>query len=170
MQINKSTQERSDGGDAFIPESAQISGTPDDLAEFLGEQYLREAVDDDDGEGSRDEEVTEELGGPFVETRPEQEFGSTQEGGNVGDSPTGAEEVPTVRVRSALPQAVGPLAIAAPDEDGQGDRPGEDRKGRPLAASDARRANLGAESGSTMEPEVKFDSRSSNASRKYGRR
>jgi len=34
--MNKSTRERSDGGDAFIPESAQISGTPDDLAEFSG--------------------------------------------------------------------------------------------------------------------------------------
>jgi hypothetical protein len=113
--MNKSTRERSDGGDAFIPESAQISGTPDDLAEFLGEQYLREAVDDDDGEGSRDEEVTEELGGPFVESRPEQEFGPTQEGGNVGEARGGADEVPTVRERSPLPQAVGALAIAAPD-------------------------------------------------------
>ncbi len=113
--MKKSTRERSDGGDAFIPESAQISGTPDDLAEFLGEQYLREAVDDDGGEGSRDEEVTEELGGPFVESAPEQEFGSTQEGRNVGEARGGAEETLTVRVRSPLPQAVGPLAIAAPD-------------------------------------------------------
>jgi hypothetical protein len=108
-------RDRSDGGDAFIPESAQISGTPDDLAEFLGEQYLREAVDDDDGEGSRDEEVTEELGGPFVESAPEQKFGSTQEGGRVGEDGVWAQETPTVRVRSPFPQAVGPLAIAAPD-------------------------------------------------------
>ena len=57
--MNKSTRKRSDGGDAFIPESAQISGTPDDLAEFSGEQYLRQALDDDIGEGSRDEELTE---------------------------------------------------------------------------------------------------------------
>ena len=113
--MNKSTQERSDGGDAFIPESAQISGTPDDLAEFLGEQYLREAVDDDGGEGSRDEEVTEELGGPFVESTPEQEFGPTQEGRSVGEAGEWAKETPTVRARSPFPQAVGSLAIAAPD-------------------------------------------------------
>jgi hypothetical protein len=163
--MNKSTRERSDGGDAFIPESAQISGTPDDLAEFSGEQYLRKAVDNDSGEGSRDEELTEELGGPFVESRPEEEFGTTQEGGNIGDSPTGAEESPTVRVRSPLPQAVGPLAIAAPDEDGQGEVAEKDRNGRPLTASDVRAANLGAEPSSTMEPDVKVNSPTSRASR-----
>ena len=38
--MNKSTRERSDGGDAFIPESAQITGTPDDLDEFSGEQAI----------------------------------------------------------------------------------------------------------------------------------
>jgi hypothetical protein len=160
LQIEKSTRERSDGGDAFIPESAQISGTPDDLAEFSGEQYLREAVDNDVGEGSRDEELTEELGGPFVESRPEEEFGATQEGGNIDDSPTGAE-----RVRSPLPQAVGPLAIAAPDEDGQGEVAEKDRNGRPLTASDVRAANLGAEPGSTMETDIKLDSPRSRAPR-----
>jgi hypothetical protein len=163
--MNKSTRKRSDGGDAFIPESAQISGTPDDLAEFSGEQYLRQALDDDVGEGSRDEELTEELGGPFVESRPEEEFGATQEGGNIGDFPTGAEESPAVRVRSSLPEAVGPLAIAAPDEDGQGEVAEKDRNGRSLSASDVRAANLGAEPGSTMEPDIKLDSPTSPASR-----
>jgi hypothetical protein len=166
LQMNKSTRERSDGGDAFIPESAQISGTPDDLAEFAGEQYLREAVDDDIGEGSRDEELTEELGGPFVESRPEEEFGATWEGGKAGDAKFGSAESPTVRLRIPLPQAVGPLAIAAPDEDGQGEVAEEDRFGRPLAASDTRAANLGAESGSTMEPEIKLDLLTSHASRR----
>jgi hypothetical protein len=164
--MNKSTRERSDGGDAFIPESAQISGTPDDLAEFSGEQYLRKALDDDIGEGSRDEELTEELGGPFVESRPEEEFGPTREGGRACDVKTGSEEAPTVRSRSPLPQAVGPLAIAAPDEDGPGElAEGEERNGRPLAASDTRAANLGAESGSTMEPDIKLDSPTSRASK-----
>ena len=163
--MNKSTRERSDGGDAFIPESAQISGTPDDLAEFSGEQYLREALDDDTGEGSRDEELTEELGGPFVESRPEEEFGPTREGGRACDVKTGSEEAPTVRSRSPLPQAVGPLAIAAPDEDGQGEVAEKDRNGRSLSASDVRAANLGAEPGSTMEPDIKLDSPRSRASR-----
>jgi hypothetical protein len=162
--MNKSTRERSDGGDAFIPESAQISGTPDDLAEFSGEQYLREALDDDSGEGSRDEELTEELGGPFVESRPEEEFGPTREGGRACDVKTGSEEAPTVRSRSPLPQAVGPLAIAAPDEDGQGEVAEKDRNGRPITASDVRAANLGAEPGSTMEPDIKLDSPRSRAS------
>jgi len=162
--MNKSTRERSDGGDAFIPESAQISGTPDDLAEFSGEQYLREALDDDTGEGSRDEELTEELGGPFVENRPEEEFGPTREGGRACDVKTGSEEAPTVRSRSPLPQAVGPLAIAAPDEDGQGEVAEKDRNGRPITASDVRAANLGAEPGSTMEPDIKLDSPRSRAS------
>ena len=162
--MNKSTRERSDGGDAFIPESAQISGTPDDLAEFSGEQYLRQALDDDIGEGSRDEELTEELGGPFVESRPEEEFGPTREGGRACDVKTGSEEAPTVRSRSPLPQAVGPLAIAAPDEDGQGEVAEKDRNGRPITASDVRAANLGAEPGSTMEPDIKLDSPRSRAS------
>ena len=162
--MNKSTRERSDGGDAFIPESAQISGTPDDLAEFSGEQYLRAALDDDSGEGSRDEELTEELGGPFVESRPEEEFGPTREGGRACDVKTGSEEAPTVRSRSPLPQAVGPLAIAAPDEDGQGEVAEKDRNGRPITASDVRAANLGAEPGSTMEPDIKLDSPRSRAS------
>ena len=163
--MNKSTRERSDGGDAFIPESAQISGTPDDLAEFSGEQYLREALDDDSGEGSRDEELTEELGGPFVESRPEEEFGPTREGGRACDVKTGSEEAPTVRSRSPLPQAVGPLAIAAPDEDGQGEVAEKDRNGRPITASDVRAANLGAEPGSTMETDIKLDLPRSRASR-----
>ncbi|MGA7745237.1 MAG: hypothetical protein ABSF35_22005 [Polyangia bacterium] len=164
MQIDKSTRQRSDGGDAFIPESAQISGTPDDLAEFSGEQYLREAVDNDIGEGSRDEELTEELGGPFVESRPEEEFGPTWEGRGACDVKIGSEKAPTAPSRSPLPQAVGPLAIAAPDEDGQGEVAEEDRNGRPLAASDVRAANLGAEPGSTMEPDIKLDPLASHAS------
>jgi hypothetical protein len=134
------------------------------LAEFSGEQYLREALDDDTGEGSRDEELTEELGGPFVESRPEEEFGPTREGGRACDVKTGSEEAPTVRSRSPLPQAVGPLAIAAPDEDGQGEVAEKDRNGRPITASDVRAANLGAEPGSTMEPDIKLDSPRSRAS------
>jgi len=46
-QARKLKNERSDGADAFIPETAQISGTSDDLAELLAEQYLREASGDE---------------------------------------------------------------------------------------------------------------------------
>ena len=47
-QAIKLKNERSDGADAFIPEAAQISGTSDDLAELLAEQFLREASGDED--------------------------------------------------------------------------------------------------------------------------
>jgi hypothetical protein len=40
-----------------------------------------------------------------------------------------------------------------------------DRNGRSLSASDVRAANLGAEPGSTMEPDIKLDSPRSRASR-----
>ena len=138
--MNKLIRERSDGADAFIPESAQITGTLDDLAEFLGEQYLREAFDDDRGESSRDQAVTEELGGPFVESRPEEEFGPTRGGGNAAEIRAELEESPTRPLRCPLPQAVASLAIAAPDEDGQGDEAGED-----------------AERVSSLEPDIRLD-------------
>ena len=64
--MSKLKQERSDGGDAFIPESAQITGTPDGVAELMGKQYLRGASGDESEGDTYDEEVTEELGGPFV--------------------------------------------------------------------------------------------------------
>jgi hypothetical protein len=54
--------ERSDGAEAFIPESAQVFGTSDDLAELLAEQYLREASGDESEERARDDLVPEELG------------------------------------------------------------------------------------------------------------
>lgn len=47
-QANKQKNERSDGADAFIPETAQVSGTSDDLAELLAEQFLRQASGDED--------------------------------------------------------------------------------------------------------------------------
>ena len=163
--MNKSTRERSDGGDAFIPESAQISGTPDDLAEFSGEQYLREALDDDSGEGSRDEELTEELGGPFVESRPEEEFGPTRRSGNAAEIRAELEEAPTRPLRCPLPEAVASLAVAAPDEDGQGEEAEDDGIGSLRAASDVH-ANLGAEPVSSMEPDIRLDLPFSTASRR----
>jgi hypothetical protein len=110
--------ERSDGADAFIPESAQIRGTSDDLAELLAEQYLREASGDDSEEGARDDVVPEELGGPFVESSPDAEFGETEKEER-GDHirPDGTNRWAGGPTRNPLPQAVGPLAIPSPDED-----------------------------------------------------
>jgi hypothetical protein len=137
-------QERSDGGDAFIPESAQVSGTSDGMAELLAEQYLRDASGDECEDDTRDEEVSEELGGPFVETRPDEEFGASR-----AEGPRPATGHP---LRNPLPQAVGPLAVAAPDEDVADE-----------TASDGRKANLASETGSSMEPDIKIDSPASVA-------
>jgi hypothetical protein len=63
-QENKRKTERSDGADAFIPESAQNSRTSDHLAESE--------------KGGRDDVLPEELGGPFVESGPDEEVGPTR--------------------------------------------------------------------------------------------
>jgi len=90
--------------------------------------------------------------------------GATQEGGNIGDFPTGAEESPTVRVRSFLAQAVGPWLLRPLTRMARA----KWRKRTAMGGSqrsDVRAANLGAESGSTMEPDIKLDSPTSRASR-----
>jgi hypothetical protein len=111
-------RERPDGADAFIPESAQISGTSDDLAELLAEHYLREASGDDSEEGARDDLVSEEVGGPFVETSPDEEYGPTKKGKGSNDTAADGNGPLNARpTRNATPQAVSSLAIAAPDED-----------------------------------------------------
>jgi len=128
---------RSDDGDAFIPESAQKSGTSDGVAELLAEQYLRDASGDGSDETIRDEEVPEELGGPFVETRADEEFGATGKPAGVGLQNHGRKRRPNVPFRDPLPRAVGPLAVAGPDEN-----------------SGNAEAVLGLEKGSRLEPVV----------------
>jgi hypothetical protein len=127
-QESKLKNERSDGADAFIPESDQTSGTSDDLAELLAEQYLREASGDESEEGARDDVVPEELGGPFIESRPDEEFGATRKKER-GDHirPDGTGRWAGVPTRNPLPQAVGPLAIPSPDEDAKDEVAESDR-------------------------------------------
>jgi len=156
--MSKLKQERSDGGDAFIPESAQIYGTSDGVAELMGEQYLRGASGDECEEDTRDEEVPEELGGPFVESRPEEEFGSTRKAEDPSLLSKG-----TRPLRIPLPQAVGPLAIAGPDEDIDEGESASDRIGVPLATSEVRAARLASETESRMEPDIKIESPASEA-------
>jgi len=124
----KLKNERSDGADAFIPESAQVSGTSDDLAELLAEQYLKDASGDEGEEEALDEVVPEELGGPFVESRPEEEYGSTRNR-EVGDHirPDGTGRWVGAPTRNPLPQAVGSLAIPALDEDAEDEVAESDR-------------------------------------------
>ena len=161
--MGKLKQERSDGGDAFIPESAQITGTPDGVAELMGEQYLRGASGDECEGDTYDEEVTEELGGPFVESRPDEEFGSTRKTEDTSIQGKGTRRPATHPLRVPLPQAVGPLAVAGPDEDADERESVSDRIGVPMAASEVRAARLASETGSTMEPDIKIESPASEA-------
>ena len=161
--MRKLKQERSDGGDAFIPESAQITGTPDGVAEIMGEQYLRGASGDECEGYTYDEEVTEELGGPFVESRPDEEFGSTRETENTSIQGKGTRQPTTHPLRVPLPQAVGPLAVAGPDEDVDEGESVSDQIGVPMAASEVRAARLASEIGSTMKPDIKIESPASEA-------
>jgi hypothetical protein len=158
--MGKLKQERSDGGDAFIPESAQISGTSDGVAELMAEQYLRGASGDECEEDTRDEEVSEELGGPFVESRPEEEFGSTRKAEDTSTQSKGTRQRTTHPLRIPLPQAVGPLAVAGPDEDVDEGESALDRIG---AASEARAGRFASETGSIMEPDIKIESPASEA-------
>lgn len=157
-QVSRPKHERSDSADAFIPESAQISGTSDDLAELLAEQYLREASGDESEEGARDDVVSEEVGGPFVESGPGEEYGSTRKAAENDDAHTDTArrtvEGPT---RNPTPQAVAPLAIAAPDENADDGTVETDLNEFPLTASDARQARLEAQPVSRMEPDVEID-------------
>jgi hypothetical protein len=160
--MTKAKRKRSDGADAFIPESAQSSGTTDDLAELLAEQYLRSAGGDETEEDTRDEVVPEELGGPFVETASNVEFGRTR---STGTRSVKRKRAATDPLRSPLPQAVGALAIAAPDEeveaeDGEAE---EDALAAALAADPEARAE--AEPASRVEPDIKVDALPSGASR-----
>jgi len=66
---------RPDDGTAFLPEPGEHHrGKPDDLAEELGEQFLKSATS---GEEAAEEEfnaaVVEEVGGPFVPSSMEKE-------------------------------------------------------------------------------------------------
>jgi hypothetical protein len=161
--MSKLKQERSDGGDAFIPESAQITGTSDGVAELMGEQYLRGASGDECEEDTRDEEVSEELGGPFVESRPEEEFGSTRKTEDTSTQSKGTRQPTAHPLRIPLPQAVGPLAVAGLDEEANEEASVSNRIGVPLAASEVRAAKLASETGSTMEPDIKIESPASEA-------
>ena len=57
-------------------ERAFVGGQSDDLAESLGEQVIESATSGEyDGEDVANQDVTEEQGGPFVESSGAREFG-----------------------------------------------------------------------------------------------
>lgn len=129
---------RSDDANAFLPESAARTGAADDLAELLAQSHqLAVTSGEDPDEEARDVLTAEELGGPFIETQPEQEFGTT-----------GREPVDEEFERSSLPVAVGPLAIASPEEEA------EAIEARQEQAEDVDLPDAEGESGSRLEPDL----------------
>jgi hypothetical protein len=100
-------QQRSDDGNAFLPESAAQTGAGDDLAELLAQKHqLAVTTGEDLDDEAQDAPDAEEIGGPFVETHSDAEFGATRHA-----------PVDESYEASSLPEAVGPLAIASAEEE-----------------------------------------------------
>jgi hypothetical protein len=80
--------ERSDDANAFIPDpEGGPAHTSDDLAEILAEDFVQAATSGEDvAEGSGDEVVPEELGGPFIETSAGEEFAAGTDESNPADA------------------------------------------------------------------------------------
>ena len=89
--------ERSDRANAFVTEPETGEGPrPDDLSEYLGENFVSAATGGDDGDAAlHDEMDIDELGGPFIETDEAVEFAADDE-----------EEARTPAEREAFPTAV----------------------------------------------------------------
>ena len=77
----KKLTERSDRANAFVTEPETGQGPrPDDLSEYLGENFVSSATGGDDGDAAlHDEPDIDELGGPFVETDEGVEFAGDDE-------------------------------------------------------------------------------------------
>src|SRR5437868_11364237 len=94
---NRKPADRSDRANAFVTEPETGQGPrPDDLAEYLGENFVSAATGGDDGDAALHDDMNiDELGGPFIETDEAVEF--------AGDD---AEEARTPAEREAFPTAV----------------------------------------------------------------
>jgi hypothetical protein len=88
---------RPDDGDAFFPDPGGGPATiSDDLAESLAEGYLASATSaEEQGEERHEQQVEEELGGPFVPSTAGKEFADDVDESN----PPGSrrEAFPTTR-------------------------------------------------------------------------
>jgi hypothetical protein len=99
---------RPDNGDAFIddPQGGGPAVVDDDLAESLAEQYLHAATSGEDmSDEVLDAQVPEEIGGPFVETSPREEFADDVDETNPDDATS-----------EPLPRAVSGLAVRPPED------------------------------------------------------
>jgi hypothetical protein len=72
---------RSDSANAFVAEPETNEGpVPDDLAEYLGENFLSSATGGEDSDEVLHSKLTiDELGGPFVETGGDVELAITDD-------------------------------------------------------------------------------------------
>lgn len=98
---------RSDDANAFMRDPGDGPAiAPDDLAETLGEEFVRSATTGEDtNEEARDAVVDEEVGGPFVETTAGEEFAIDADASNPPDATS-----------EPLPRAVSGLTERPPDE------------------------------------------------------
>jgi hypothetical protein len=109
--------------------------------------------------------LPEEMGGPFVESLAADEFSLSDENARFDALSAELGGVPTNPLRSALPQAVGPLAIAGLDEELE-DEETDDDSGEGIEAGAAARAvDAHAEPASRIEPSIHMVSKVPNASR-----
>jgi hypothetical protein len=80
---------RSDDADAFLPdpEGGGAAHSDDDLAESLAEEFVSAATSAEEAsEDVRDEILTEELGGPFLEVPASDEFDRAPDASNPEDA------------------------------------------------------------------------------------
>lgn len=81
-------QERSDGGDAFIPDPGDgPARTSDDLAELLAEDFIEAATRGNEVlEDDLDRTLSDEIGGPFIVTDPREELADGVDDSNPSDA------------------------------------------------------------------------------------
>jgi hypothetical protein len=93
-------QERSDGGDAFIPDPGDgPARTSDDLAELLAEDFVEAATRGNEVlEDELDRPLSDELGGPFIVTDPREELAE----GTDDSNPLDADVEPLPRANAGL--------------------------------------------------------------------
>jgi len=100
---------RSDDANAFLRTGDEdgATKTTDDLAEYMGETFVREAISGQDSEEAWQEEVAaEEVGGPFSETSEAEEFGETRLEGDGGSSGGAADGDNEEVLREPFPRAI----------------------------------------------------------------
>jgi hypothetical protein len=88
-------RKRSDDANAFLPDPGEGPARVDaDLAENLAEEFIVAATTaEEPGEDVRDEVITEEMGGPFLEVPASDEFDGKPDASN----PLDAEREPFPR-------------------------------------------------------------------------